>query len=380
MTNNVKSLQPNEVFVADFEKNSMRAINDTKGLRYTAKNLSVSFKNGLLEATFTLRASNEEAEIHLKVLPIIESVTTEKEQVLLGREVNLTEGFKLVSYRIELNAQSLTLMPINLHLKGKHVLALGLEKTFTKELYYCQFELPLLPLKDIFDEGRINHSKFPCRELHDLSFRSITLSEPFESYFEGEIPIMEETAETIFTEDGEMDMLEFLELLEKDSSLGSLSPKGIVHANVPDSIFKSGTFGEWRHVNNATNVYSYITYRYGGTDNRITYIAYMEYANQSSGSPHQIQLTVKKNVGVYYNVTDGTLALYSTYKDRVFIKNLKLTLKSTAASGIFTSRKYWNVGSSSLLGRVAAAAIIWVPYAGSAVETLQTLSGDSSEE
>lgn len=69
---------------------------------------------------------------------------TGNRSLVAGRNLNTTNSnIVLASFRIEENCESLTLMPVNIHLKGKTVISIGILNKNTNKIYYMQQELKI---------------------------------------------------------------------------------------------------------------------------------------------------------------------------------------------------------------------------------------------
>lgn len=154
---------------------------------------------------------------------------------------------------------------------------------------------------------------------------------------------------------------------------------------VPDSEFKTGAFDTWYHVTNSTDpspyAYSRITFRFAGTENRLTYIVFLDIPINNSFSSQQfsLQLTVRDNVSVLYNVYDGSLG-YLGDNNRIKVNDMTLRHTSNTTNGVFNARYYTGLKTGSNIGNIARAIITWIPYAGTGLQSYEylTASGDTA--
>lgn len=367
--------------VVDFNASNVSVVESEKDLKYSTNNLKVSYKNNILYITFTLHNAFEDVPISVEAIPLLGTrKDLAKESVVIGQVKNITDGYELTNLRLEESAAEITLMPINLHLAGKSTLSFGIKKN--DEIFYFQSELKDLDFNGLIKSAQNNDNKKSEEEkrLLENSYLYMDTMHDEDEFSEVEFTIEDINNLAKTQEDEQVEyLIDYLDKLEGKGEVYSPEApvtRGIVHNLVPDSIFKSGSFNKWYHKHGGYYCYSYITYRFAGTDNRDSHIAFMEVISNTSKSPFNITVRMFKNVNVLYNVYTKKINLLDPNKNRVRINNLQLQLQSNTKNGIFTSRKYWGVSQKSTLSRVAYAALGEVKYLGTAINLYEALKGE----
>ena len=169
---------------------------------------------------------------------------------------------------------------------------------------------------------------------------------------------------------------------EGNTPLTETNSSTIIH-RVPDSVFKVGTFDKWYHVHNTSSsapyAYSRISHNFAGTGNRLTYIIFFDIpkTNNFSTQNFSLQIGVRDNTSVIYNVYDGRLLFFGE-ENRLKANNVYLKHKSNTSNGIFWARKYAGLKNSSVIGNISRAVLTWVPYVGSAVSSYDHLTASTA--
>lgn len=374
LTENLRNDNSN-VNVVNFKNGEVRTIKEPEDIDYQVKEWRINYVDGVIAINLDINSNEIKQSFSIEALPYLGKLNTGPESTILGKELAINKGYEIASLRIEEVASSLTLMPVNIDLEGKIVLSLGIRSLETKDVYYFQTQLEGLDFNSILVDAQNNSSNVSDSELIELEERYLFLKES--SIFKSERVATEVVVNDYDENESGEELLEFLNELEEKGEIYSpdIDPYGVVHQNVPDSIFKSGALDTWRHGKGSTYAYSFITSKYAGTDNRYTYIVYMEWIPQVNSSPYSATLRVVKNVAVLYNVSNNALRIESGNKNRIHVNNVKLSLSSNTEGGVFTSRKYWGVNNSSTLSKVVEAAVGWTNYPGKIVNTFTILSG-----
>ena len=370
-----ENLQIKDVNAVYFKNGEVRTINESTDIDFQVKDLNVDYVDGIISINLETNSNNIKQYFSLEALPYLGKLNSASEDTIIGKELTINEGYEIASLRIEEVASSLTLMPINIDLEGKTVLSVGIRNLQTKDVYYFQTQLEGLDFNSILLDAKKNSNGIDDSEIVELEERYLFLKES--SLLKSERVATEFVTDEYDGEQSGEEILDLLNELEEKGEIYSsdIEPYGVVHPNVPDSIFKSGALNTWRHGKGSTYAYSFITSKYAGTDNRYTYIVYMEWVPQVNSSPYSATLRVVKNVAVLYNVSNNAVRIESGNKNRIHVNNVKLGLSSNTEGGVFTSRKYWGVNNSNTLSKVVEAALGWTNYPGKIVSTFKALSG-----
>lgn len=152
---------------------------------------------------------------------------------------------------------------------------------------------------------------------------------------------------------------------QSDIAENFAEPFGLVDGRVPNSIFKSGSFDEWNHYtdwdHDAPYTYSYITFRFAGTENRLSYIALFNLVrnNNFDQQSFSFNLDMAANVSVNYNVYNDDIGLFGD-DNRLRANDIEIYNRSGNVDGIFWSREYAGITSGNILSNIGRAILVWV--------------------
>lgn len=118
---------------------------------------------------------------------------------VIGSINNISPGYELLSFRIEENADSITLMEPNLYMEGHTVLNIGIKEISTNHIYYIQETVDALNFKEIIDLADLNYNE---SNLSDEDVRK--LEEDYLLLNDEEQEAEVSFSNTITAEDGDM--------------------------------------------------------------------------------------------------------------------------------------------------------------------------------
>ena len=78
---------------------------------------------------------------------------TGKRSIIGSREMGEIDGYKLVSFRIEENCESTTLMPARLDLAGKNLVSIGILQKSTNKIFYVQTEISGIDFDTLYNNS-----------------------------------------------------------------------------------------------------------------------------------------------------------------------------------------------------------------------------------
>ncbi len=291
--------------------------------------------------------------------------------------------FEIKSFRIESNSKSYTLLERNLDLEGKTVVTFALQEKDTGKLYYIQDELPDILFSELLEiaTSNLDSERFSQEELINIELDYFTLKQEENTQI---VNINSEIDINDFDEINELEsetpnLGELIDLLRDEKSIkisdkknnqlyeGDVKTNSLIY-NVEDSIFSdtSISFDDWQHDSDWSDpayCYSFITYNFAGTSNRLTYIVYMQMKldiNKRKQS-FSYQLEVRDNVSVLYNIYDGELAFFGD-NNRIDVEDIELYFKSNTTGGVFTKRYFGYLRQGSFFNNIVRAVIVWAPY------------------
>lgn len=351
---------------AVFEKGNIQTIKSADQFAAGIENIKVKTSNELLELNFDVVQNGIKEKIALSVILYPSQNSFFENNALIGVAERINGPYDLLSFRIENKATSYTLLEPNLHLEGHTVLTVGLLSKTSGDIIYFQQSVDSIN----FDQLQANANKQFAKarltkdELAQLEVNYLLLRSPFtiQSSLSEEV-VISGTAS------------------ENTDKTHAVQAQSLLY-NVPDSIFMSGPFDQWQHYNNTTSIspycYSYITYRFAGTDNRLTYIVFLDINPILNFSTQEfsLQMTVRDNVSVIYNVYTGELGFFGD-NNRIKVNNITLKLTSNTNKGVFNARYYTGRKTGSNIGNIIKAIITWIPYAGTGLASYEYLTASS---
>lgn len=294
-----------------------------------------------------------------------------KNNALVGVINSISNPYQLVSFRIENNSTSFSLMKPNLDLEGHIVLNIGIQDINTGNIYYWQEAVDELNFPELLNNAKekVSLSNISEEELNTLELDYLQLLTSNNK--------QRESVSSSFSDSSTLDISEgdlSSETEKIETYANSLIP------NVPDSVFKSGAFDTWKHVNKKDPMfaYSYITSRYAGTDNRLTYIVAIEIPVNINWNSKKIsqQLTIATNRTVVYNVYNGTLAFFNN-DQRIKVQNPEIKFTSNTVNGVFISRYYSCRKQGTILPNILKAILAICPYSSSAIYGFEELTAST---
>lgn len=375
----------NDVPVAEFENGNMDVIESEENIYTYAKKVKVKCEKGKLKVSFVLKGEGGKVPVKITAIPIEGVANFCDGKEVLGSVQSITKGFEIMNLRLEEKASILTLMPFNVKLEGKAIASIAVRKD--NKIYYFQTEIRDMDFADLSkyaNENKDYHSRNEIKKLQDkyLYMKSdmVTKSkelelelgengiESFEFANDSQMNITDgnnlEKEQIQEVDDGEtIAIMNYLSQIEDNREADLVDTnlnQAVVHSLIPDTIFKYGKVDTWRHYHGGYYCYSYITYRFGGTHNRETYIIFMEVIEDAKKSPYSLALKVLKNMYVYSAPSIKYLGAQDN--SRVEVKNLNLSLEAKNEKGFFTSVKYWGITKESTMKKVLEAAGSHIKY------------------
>lgn len=336
-----------------------------------SKDLIISYLNGKMNLIFDMNSGSRSGLVNLSVSLYPSQVKLFRGKALIGKVESINDPYELLSFRIENDSSTHTLMRPNLYMEGHIVLTVGLLDHSTNDIYYLQQIVDDLNFTQMLSDAENSYAtnNVSSQYLIDLE----------KDYFrlKSHNSRSDATEQVVITGTVNKDQTQ---LNQSDSNSGSIRTTSLLY-KVPDSIFKSGSFNKWFSYKNTAApayCYSYITYNFAGTNNRLTYIVFIDIPvdNDFSYQEFSLQLTVRDNVSVLYNVYDDSLCLFGD-DNRIKINNINLKHNSNTINGVFNKRYYTGVKTGSPIGNIIRAIITWVPYASQALSSYEYLTSSS---
>lgn len=260
----------------------------------------------------------------------------------------------------------------NLHFEGNTVLSLGIKEKKTNDIYYLQQSIDNANIKQMIADAKLelNASDHDNESMQDLELYYLLL---------GQDPTKIDRKKV--TESFEIDGLKTPIDVTKDYK----GIFGTVDGRVPDSIFKSGPFDEWDFYTNwnvaAPYHYVYATFRFAGTENRLTYIALFNLVrnNNFSTQSFSFNFDLVENVSVLYNVYNDEIFLFGD-NNRLRGNDIEIYNESNTINGIFWSREYHGRTTGSFLNNITKAVLIWVEPASKIVSSIEELTAPTQTQ
>ncbi|GMQ63046.1 hypothetical protein [Vallitalea maricola] len=398
--NDNKVISLSDVDVMVFENGSNQLVETEDQLTAIAENIDICFENGQMNLKMNIKDNfnnNILSPINISLDLYPSQSVIFKDNAIIGIPVEISENYQLMSCRIENNSSSYTLLKPNIHMEGSTVLSIGLLDKKSNDIYYIQEEVNEINYHNINNEANVNFNKHIYSDQDLMNIELDYFSLKTNKVEKEEVLISEnncsKSVEFNSLNDNEeyMPLDNFIDILRKNKEIvtdnGYITnseihtTKSLVY-RVDDSIFKSGSFDKWYHDSDldatAPYAYSYITYHFAGTDNRLTYLVYLDIPKNInfSSQSFSIQLTVRDNVSVLYNVYNKTLGFFGD-DNRIDVEDIKLTLDSDTDGGVIIKRYYTHYKKGSLVKNVVRAIIDYIPYVSSAVGTIEKLTASS---
>lgn len=356
--------------VAVFNDGEIKTINSKEQFETKAEQFKINYSNGELD--LSLKINNLEKPIDLNVSLLPGQLDFFKNNVLLGSKDTIDEQYELESFRIEENTTNDTLLRPNLHLEGETVLSLGIKNKKTNDIYYLQQSIDNANVEQMMKDSKINlnTSDYDTKSIQDLELDYLLLGKDPSKIGKDKV----KSSTKVDDSDNPANITD-----------NNADPFGIVDGRVPDSIFKSGEFDEWNHSTNweseAPYTYSYITFRFAGTENRLSYIALFNLVrnNNFNNQDFSFNFDLAENVSVNYNVYNDEIFLFGD-DNRLRANDVEIRHESGNVNGIFWSREYAGRTTGSFLSNIGKAILVWVEPGSKVVDTVDELTAPTQTE
>lgn len=331
---------------------------------------------------------------------------TGKRSIIGSREMGEIDGYKLVSFRIEENCESTTLMPARLDLAGKNLVSIGILQKSTNKIFYVQTEISGIDFDTLYNNSwskdndygfRIPNSTLATTESESEDIAKTKEKEylflqqrtgveastldnpntltkaPFSLPSDGtEIqPDIPETATTNENYEGEkLDIRDTLDLLEREKTI-SLNSEPYID-RVSDLYLKYPVKGHWlgfwsgfrnsdsQYDKDNPYFYAYYASALAGTDNTITSILFLDLVKQTNHQTRTLTVKVRINKDICYNSQTQELSTWENFGGNAVVSNLDIaSVISNTSVGVYdnvlVSSKYtcptngWDILSGALL-------------------------------
>lgn len=381
VSNNVVRMDSIEGRLAEVEENRIENYNTTDAV--TATNMKLSIVENT--ADLSLMIDSQQYSFSVLLLPSCLGIYTENTVVGID---SLSD--ELISFRIEKEAQKIGLMPNNESLEGKTVLYLGIFNAKKNVVYYFQVELNDFDVEMViqdalegFEDSGYTNEMMERIEVAYLTLSTVkaTMSDAGSS-FSSEIDFTQQDMTLVSKETIDTLSSTIAELKEaskegfvKMSGMSTLS----LFNEIPDSVFESGEFDEWKK-------------KWNGWDKKTGYAVYpMSYGLSNSGRLHYV-MTYSISVDIDweaqefdigFRVTNNCWVLYMIDTEELTIFDSRARVaadanvyyKSKSDEGVFTRRYYTINKADTWFDRASKFVIGYIPYVGDAVNLYETLSG-----
>lgn len=369
-----------------FDKNNGEVESYELSQSIVGENLSLTFEGS--RANLSLNLDNKLLEFELLLLP--SQFATYIGNTIVGVCEESTEGYNIASFRIEQSALEIGLMEDNLDLVNKTVLYLAVEDALQNKISYFQVALSLdFPLVYNVVSNQYNEAEYSVSEVEKIevsyltfSNRSSDMNNPVSTItIEGESDMSNANEE--YTESAD-ELVNAINDIKDASQYGFVqmsNPKSrALITGIPDSVYKSGTFGVWKKVwNGWTQKTGYAVYpmQYAGTSNRIHYVMTYRISQKADfdNQEFDISFMITQNCWVLYLVADDEVGIFDS-SARVAV-DPKITYVSNTEKGVFTRRYYTIVKADTLVDRASKVIIGYIPYLGDVETIYETLTSNS---
>ncbi|MDO5293685.1 MAG: hypothetical protein Q4F05_13170, partial [bacterium] len=344
-------------------------------------NLIVSHENGRFELQFKDDSEKDECgyngKMRLITYPVESAFSDSQEIVGVLEDQEKTEGYELICFRIENNADSITLMEENLELEGHLVLNVAIKNLQNQKTIYFQEAIDDFSYTTLITDANKNKDELASYDEKDLD--EIHDEYLFFDNIEGDSVQTESKTLLVESEDCQdmksydlsiknekEEFKNYIEALDDYKDAESSKSRNLL-GSIPDRVFKTGyKLDTWFHSSIGDLQYSHVGHKYAGTDNRLTYIVVLDwtkitnYKNQSFES----QLEIIHNKAVLYNVYNNKLGIFS--KRPLNVNNLSTYAHCNTTTGCFNKRTQYAQINESTSKKIAKCIIEWVPYASTA--------------
>lgn len=348
--------------VAVFEEGEIEPITKLSDVFIEVDKLEVDYDNQTAEIFLDLIEGDSVQHIEFS-LDLFASEVDRYGESVIGIELRGTGNYHVASFRIENDSDTLTLMEPNLHLENEIVLSLGIEETANNTIYYYQTSLDNFDFEQInlqSNVGRMNNNTVDLEKI-EMDYLRLKTDENRDT-------VNFQQVEMNFNENSKNTINE--EPMDEDIESASVGTFGSVIPNIDDELFKSGPIQEWNHGSGILNqddgyAYSLITYLFAGTQNRETFVVYLEWLNNIDWDTITFTSTLRmsQNVSVPYNVYNESFGEVLTL-NRLNVYDPVLYHTAENSEGFFWARRHEHRSTGSVVNNILRATISLVPYLG----------------
>ena len=223
--------------------------------------------------------------------------------------------FELINFRIEKDANSISLLKPNIYLEGETVLSLGIYNPTNQDIYFFQTSLDNFDMDNLLLElSKQEKSDYSDDELlnKEIDYLTLKINEPrarstntISNFFISEQEILQN-----YSTDTTLD--EMIRL--SDGKVVVMSEQRILtHAGISSSVFRNAPYNQWSdHFYGWTTPHGYSLYcmRFAGTDNKILYFMRYYISFGVSGNVFNTSFSISHNIQVLYNIYTGELGIF----------------------------------------------------------------------
>lgn len=363
--------------IALFDNGVIEPIHKLSNTRMTSDTFDINYKNNTLK--LSLNISNElKEEKMMFTLDLYPNNLEQYGKSVIGVQSNSSDNYEIVSFRLENEANSITLMAPNLHLEDATVLSLGVRDKRDNNIYYLQQEFRDIEFDSLF-YNEVNNQNLAEDKIEDIELEYMRLKT------DNDTTPQKFNANTVNFHSNSSEYTS--EHRDDSEKKATISPMGSLFPHLNDNIFKSGPLSEWQHNTGTINgsddgyAYSYITWLFAGTENRETYIVYLDWFNHIDWNSFVFTSTLRvvDNITVMYNVHNDTVDQW-TDNNRMRVNDASLHHNSNTEDAFFWAREHQNISTGSILPNILRATISLVPYAGQGQSFLETLTDSNVTE
>lgn len=295
------------------------------------------------------------------------------------------QGYVLMSFRIEENCDPLTLMPANLHLKGKTVISIGLLNKATNKLYYMQQEVEGLPFDTLYQKSVPNDNDYAFMDYPTTPsvVNSSPADQPANRAIQREreyISLKRRTSDHVISTDIEIDPAEQanrvarnqLNLQSEPTNGSEPSATAVGYRSMRDLLDHLRTnrkysindpvvselarehflyptpyhwFGYWVGFNDndaivdQLNPYFYARYavRLAGTKNCVISIILVDIRSSMYNWNRDLSIQVRANMDIHFDAVNKIISVYQAKDGNARINQAALVQKITNKAGSFTN-------------------------------------------
>lgn len=123
---------------AVFSGGEMKTIQSEEELSVIFDQQQVHYSDGKMGLKFVMNTATEHKNVDVDVILYPSQISLFKHNTIVGKMVSINDPFDLLSFRIEKNSTSTTLLNPNFYMEGHTVLTVGVFNKNTNETYYYQ--------------------------------------------------------------------------------------------------------------------------------------------------------------------------------------------------------------------------------------------------